>query len=141
MEKFQRKLANIINEFFLDMPELQNALHHSKPFAMGFTIKFGPGRKPRKSRPCRKRIRFGVKPFYEVRYEKDCVHILAMLPGVKEESIIVDVRPDWVRIAANEDYARYYKEIPLKCTVKPESTKRSFNNGVLELIIEKSKAK
>lgn len=146
-EEFERRMFQAVNKILFDMPDFDELLKNSEPLAVGFTIRFN-----RRVIPSMRVKKYGkrnytrypkphLEPLCEVRYDKDAVHIVASLPGAKEENIKLGVEQNLVRIFANEKDTSYYKEIPLKEPVKPSSVKKSFNNGVLELIIEKESNK
>lgn len=143
-EEFGRRMFQAVNRILFDMPDFEELLRNSEPLAVGFTIRFNrrvlPGVRAKKYR---KRNHAGyskshLEPLCEARYCKDAVWIVASLPGVKEENIKLDIEHNLVRIFTNGKGTNYYKEIPLKEPVIPSSAKKSFNNGVLELIIKKS---
>ena len=147
-EEFEKRMFQVMNELLFNMPDFDELMRNSKPLAVGFTIKFDAKGVPsvrvkryEKRRNYAKRFRTRSEPLYEVRYDRDSVWIVAALPGAREENIKLEVQPNLVRIFATEKDTSYYKEIPLEERVKPESLKKSFNNGILELIIEKESSK
>jgi HSP20 family protein len=58
---------------------------------------------------------------------------------VRENEIKVDVAGDILNLTAADKDRKYAREILLPGKVKPESVKTSYNNGILEITLEKEK--
>ncbi|MCW3987820.1 MAG: Hsp20/alpha crystallin family protein [Candidatus Bathyarchaeota archaeon] len=67
----------------------------------------------------------------EIIDEKNVLRVIASLPP-QEENIEVEVKDDFLIISGKE----YYKELPLFCPVE-KSVRKTFNNGVLEVRLNK----
>lgn len=76
------------------------------------------------------------EPLVDIFDEKDYVRIVAELPGVSEDEIKAELSGDILTINTNGE-RKYTKEALLKSAVKPESMKRVFKNGILEIRFEK----
>jgi HSP20 family protein len=68
--------------------------------------------------------------------EKDKYKIFVELPGVDKEKIKLDVAEDSIEIKTEDD-KKFYKMIYLDSTVDPDSSKASYNNGVLSIELDK----
>lgn len=68
--------------------------------------------------------------------EKDKYKIFVELPGVNKEKVKLNAAEDSIEIKTEDD-KKFYKMIHLDSTIDPESTKASYNNGVLTLELEK----
>jgi HSP20 family protein len=79
------------------------------------------------------------EPMVDVFDEKDHILVIAELPGVAESEIKVEVAGDILNLTASDKDRKYAKEILLPSKVKPETTKTSYNNGILEITLEKEK--
>jgi HSP20 family protein len=77
------------------------------------------------------------EPMIDVFDEEDRILVIAELPGVSESEINVEVAGDILNISASDKDRKYAKEILLPGKVKPDSIKTSYNNGILEIILEK----
>ncbi|NIP67091.1 rhomboid family intramembrane serine protease [Candidatus Bathyarchaeota archaeon] len=76
-------------------------------------------------------------PFVDVMVEEDRVRVLAELPGVDEDDIIVRAS-DWeLIISAEHEELRYYKRVGLPFRVSPKVQEYSFRNGVLSFALSK----
>jgi HSP20 family protein len=77
------------------------------------------------------------EPMIDVFDEEGHILVIAELPGVSESEINVEVAGDILNISASDKDRKYAKEILLPGKVKPDSIKTSYNNGILEIILEK----
>lgn len=68
--------------------------------------------------------------------EKARLRIVAELPGVEEKDIRVRLDGYMLIISADTPYRAYCRKVELPCAVKGEA-KATYNNGVLEVIVEK----
>jgi len=58
---------------------------------------------------------------------------------VSESEIKIEVAGDILNLTAADKDRKYAKEILLPGKVKPESIKTSYNNGILEITLEKER--
>lgn len=79
------------------------------------------------------------EPMVDVFDEADRILVIAELPGVLEDEIKVEVAGDILTLAASGKDRKYAKEILLPGKVKPDSVKTLYNNGILEIFLEKGK--
>jgi len=71
--------------------------------------------------------------------EKDHITVIAELPGVSESDIKIEVAGDILNLTASNKDRKYAREVLLPAKVKRESMKTSYNNGILEITLEKEK--
>ena len=71
--------------------------------------------------------------------EEDHIIVIAELPGVSENEIKIEVVGDILNLTASDKDRKYAKEILLPRKVNPDSVKTSYNNGILEITLEKEK--
>jgi HSP20 family protein len=79
------------------------------------------------------------EPMVDVFDEEDRILVIAELPGVSESEIKVEVAGDILNLAASDRDRKYAREILLPGKAKSDSVKTSYNNGILEIILEKEK--
>jgi HSP20 family protein len=79
------------------------------------------------------------EPIVDIFDEKDHILVIVELPGVSENEIKIEVAGDILNLTAADKDRKYAKEILLPGKVKPESKKTSYNNGILEITLEKEK--
>lgn len=65
------------------------------------------------------------------------IRVVVDLPGMERDQIEVDVQKDQVDIRAQNDGRNVHKLIELHSKVNPKNVISSWNNGVLELTLEK----
>ena len=156
---FDYLLKDIERELSVFEEELERALEEAArsgevrvqrfgPYVYGFSITIGPdGRPVIREFGNVKRGLTGTQvkeeefePLVDVMEEDDTITVVAELPGAKKDKIKVKVGEDYVEIRASNG-KKYYKKVRLPSKVKPETAKASFNNGVLEIVIEKKEKK
>ena len=76
-------------------------------------------------------------PFVDVLVEGDRVRVVAELPGVEEEDVMVRVSGWEVVISAERGEAAFYKRIVLPFMVSPEIPDFDFRNGVLSFTLHR----
>ena len=113
------------------------------PFVYGFSYTSEPGKEPifqefGNVRPSSRGIlpSQGREPLVDIMDEKDKYKIFVELPGVDKEKVKLDAAEDSIEIKTEDD-KKFYKMIYLDSTIDPDSTKASYNNGVLTLELEK----
>lgn len=78
------------------------------------------------------------EPLVDVFDEGDRVLVVAELPGVQDEAIQLQIEGDVFSLAAGGKDRKYAKEVLLPCTVEPTPTRRSYQNGILEIELRKA---
>jgi len=125
------------------------------PFVYGYSMSMGPDGKPivqefGNVKPSRKPGAFGMQqpaleptdarePLVDVINEAEQVRVLAELPGVEKSDIKTHISEDTLTIKVEAPARKYYKEVQLPSNVDPDSSKASYNNGVLEIAIRKTR--
>ena len=127
------------------------------PFVYGYSMSMGPDGKPivqefGNVKPSKRPGVFGMdqpalepkatrEPLVDVINESDQVRVLAELPGVEKSDIKTSIAENSLTITVDSQTRKYYKEIQLPADVDPDSSKGSYNNGVLEITLKKLKTK
>jgi HSP20 family protein len=124
-----------------------------QPFVYGFSLRVGPDGKPQfnefgNTQNAAPKVSTetsdatpGVEglprePLADVIEHDKTVSITMEIPGVQKEDVHLDVAPDKVTLRVDAG-RKYFKEIALPCRVVPKSADATFNNGVLDLTIER----
>jgi len=123
------------------------------PFVYGYSFSQGPDGKPviREFGNVKPSIRggpFGMsKPSLDVKEEReplvdtivqsDNVKVVAELPGVEKSNIALECDGRNLVLKVDTDKHRYYKSLELPVEVDPDTSKASYKNGVLELILRR----
>ena len=127
------------------------------PFVYGYSMSMGPDGKPiiqefGNVKPSKKPGAFGFEqpalepqdarePLVDVMNESDQVRVVAELPGVEKSEIKTTISEDTLTIKVDSAGRRYYKDVQLPSNVDPDSSKASYNNGVLEIMLRKLEPK
>ena len=127
------------------------------PFVYGYSMTMGPDGKPTiqefgNVKPSRRAGAFGMEqptlepknirePLVDVINEPAQVRVVAELPGVEKSAIKTSINDETLTISVDGASQRYYKEVHLPSGVDSESTKASYNNGVLEITLRKTQPK
>ncbi len=119
------------------------------PFVFGFAIKSGPDGFPifedfgnTRIRPFKSQ---GEKPVVDTRREpltdinetNNQIAITVELPGVSKEDIDINVLEDKVEVNVKTEARKYFKSIALKSPVVTDSSKATYTNGILDLVLTK----
>jgi HSP20 family protein len=125
------------------------------PFVYGYSFSMGPDGKPviREFGNVKPSLKGGpsggVKPRLDVKEDReplvdtivnpDTVKVVAELPGVEKPDITLECDGQKLTLKVDTDKRRYYKELELPVEVDPDTSKASYKNGVLELLLTRKK--
>jgi len=114
------------------------------PMVWGFSAGIGPDGKmrlnpfgnlnPEGAPPV---VRNQREPLIDVMEQNDRVIIIAELPGVTQEEINIKVTDYNVTIQVESTKRKYAKTIDLPAPVDSNSVTTSYNNGILEILLQK----
>jgi len=82
-----------------------------------------------------------VEPVVDVFDERDCILVIAEVPGAEEASISVELENHTLKLRAGGRYRAYRGEVGLPADVKSNSLAWTLNNGVIELRLKHAKRK
>jgi HSP20 family protein len=71
--------------------------------------------------------------------EGETIKIIAEVPGVEKQDIQVNCSERSMTISVDTPERKYYKELELPADVDPETSRASYKNGVLEVIVRKTR--
>jgi HSP20 family protein len=127
------------------------------PFVYGYSMSMGPDGKPviqefGNVKPSKKPGAFGLEqpalepkdsrePLVDVINESEQVRVVTELPGVEKSDIKTTISENRLTISVDSAARKYYKEIELPSSVDSDTSKASYNNGVLEIVLRKVKPK
>jgi HSP20 family protein len=129
---------------------LRGGLDSNKRFVHGFSINIGPDGKPKiqefGNRPLKtpegdSTISEEREPLTDIIEGDDDVAVTVELPGVKKEDIDLDVTNDSLEIKVDTSNRKYHKKLGLPCDVMPKTTKATYKNGVLDVVIKRREKK
>ena len=151
-DEFQ-KMRKQMDSFMRDALEGNNLDNgSSNPFVFGFSVKTGPDGFPvfedfgnTRMKPFGKK---GEKPTVDTRREPltdinetdDQIAVTVELPGVNKEDIDINVMEDKVEVNVKTESRKYFKSIDLTSVVETSSSKATYKNGILDLVLTKKES-
>jgi HSP20 family protein len=142
-EKIFEEVEKIV-EHALSTPP--NQLEPGKFFTHGFSIRIGPdgrpkietfGNRPTKVTEGEPTISEEREPLTDVIEGKEDVSITVELPGVEKEDIDLKTTKNALEIEVDSKRRKYHKIIDLPCEVIPKTTKATYKNGILDVVIKR----
>jgi HSP20 family protein len=136
------------NGSFKEMLEdmFKNGIDPNKQFIQGFKVNIGPdgkpniqkfGNKPTITPTGQAKISKQQEPLTDIIECNDTISVTIEIPGVKKEDIKLNVGIDTLEISVNTNQKNYHKIVNLPAPVKEKTTKATYNNGILDVIIDK----
>lgn len=148
-EEFRQMEENMAR-IFKDAMTNHNETTDNKPYVYGFSMKVGPDGKPHIEEfgnvpgtivDGHQHLTEGREPLTDVIEKEEEVNIIAELPGIEKKDITLEADEKTLTIDVNTAERRYHKELELPCEVKPDTTKATFKNGILEVKLPRVKKK
>lgn len=150
-DEFERmfiEMQQMMKRMFQGMsPE---SLEPGKSYIHGFNIRVGPDGKPRiqefgnnrlKTTEGKPSISEEREPLTDIIEGDEDVSITLEVPGVEREDIDLKVTARNLEIKVDSPYQKYHKIIDLPCDVVPNSTRATYKNGVLDIVIKRKERK
>lgn len=111
----------------------------------GFSVKMGVGGRPTVERfgnvrPTERGAEVSEvrEPIVDVFDEGDHVLVVAELPGVQADAVRLEAEGDILSLSAEGRHRKYAKEVLLPAMVDPASLRHSYQNGILEVRLNKA---
>lgn len=129
---------------------LRGGFGSNKRFIHGFSINIGPDGKPRiqefGNRPLKTpkgepTISEEREPLTDIIEGDEDVSVTVEIPGVEKEDIDLNVAGDTLEITVDTPKRKYHKSVSLPCSVKSKTTKATYKNGVLDVVIKRKERK
>ncbi|PSP74874.1 Hsp20/alpha crystallin family protein [Halobacteriales archaeon QS_1_68_20] len=83
---------------------------------------------------------FGADTHVDVQETDDEVRVVADLPGVDKDDIKLTCDGEVLTISATSDHRDYDERVRLPATVDEHSASATYNNGVLEVVMDRADA-
>ncbi|MHA2390582.1 MAG: archaeal heat shock protein Hsp20 [Promethearchaeota archaeon] len=119
----------------------------NSPIMYGFNINIGPDGKPTidsfgniKPQPSSGEpvVKSKREPLIEVSEEKDQIIVIAEMPGVDRDDIVLEATSHYLIISTKQNANRhYYKKVELTSNVNSDVAKARYTNGILEVRLKK----
>jgi len=133
-----------------EMMRIFSSAQPGKPLVHGFKIRIGPdgkpiiedfGNKPKKSPDGEALISEEREPLTDIIEGDEDVAVTVEIPGVEKEDIDLNVNEDTIEITVNNPQRKYHKTLELPCDVMPKTTKATYKNGILDVVIKRKEKK
>lgn len=140
-DEMQRALAEALRNM--------GGFEPGKPYVHGFSFKIGPDGKPMVTefgnRPQRSKagaapvLSDAREPLTDVIEEAKQIAVTLEMPGVDKKDIDIRVTEQELEIHVDTESRKYHKSLRLPSRVKPDTTKASCKNGVLDIVVQKER--
>ncbi len=152
-EKIFDELHRIFDNFdFREMIEdmLRDGFDPNKRFIHGFSLNIGSDGKPRFQEFGNKKIKSPSgepvlsderEPLTDIIEGREDVAVTVEIPGVDKEDIDLNVTEKKLEIRVESSRRKYHKIVDMPCNVKPKTTKATYKNGVLDIVIKRFEKK
>ncbi|OYT54761.1 MAG: heat-shock protein Hsp20 [Candidatus Altiarchaeales archaeon ex4484_2] len=144
LEEEFRKMEERLNEIFDEIPGIESGIMEQEPYIYGFSIRTGPGGKPTinefgniKKIGMEKDLFEGREPLIDIIEGKKELTIVAELPGVEKEDIILRLEDNTLIIDVDGEERRYHKRLPLPANVEEGDMTYTYKNGILEVKLKR----
>jgi len=144
------RIMDDIKRMTEEMMKMFSNAQPGKSIVHGFKINIGPDGKPRisdfgnrstKSPDGEPMISEEREPITDIIEGDNDVAVTVELPGVDKEDIDLNITTDKLDIKVDNPKRKYHKILDLPCDVKPKTTKATYKNGVLDIVIKRKQKK
>ena len=148
-EEMQRMFENIdFKEMIEDM--MRNGFDPNKRFIHGFSLNIGSDGKPKFQEFGNRSVKSSTgepvlsderEPLTDIIEGDEDVAVTVEIPGVEKEDIDLNITENKLEIKVNNPKRKYHKRVEIPCNVKPKTTKATYKNGVLDIVIKRVEKK
>jgi HSP20 family protein len=144
------KIMDDVKKMAEEMMKMFTNAQPGKPVVHGYKIEFGPDGKPQIENFGNRSIRSPegiptiseeIEPRTDIIEGENDVAITVEIPGVEKEDINLVATEDTLEIKVDSPKRKYHKRIDLPCNVKSKSTKATYKNGILDIVLDKKEKK
>jgi HSP20 family protein len=144
------KIMDDIKKMAEEMMKMFTNAQPGKPIVHGYKIEFGPDGKPQIADFGNRSVRSPegvptisdeIEPLTDIIEGENDVAITVEIPGVEKEDINLVATEDTLEIKVDSPKRKYHKRIDLPCNVKTKSTKATYKNGILDIVLDKKDKK
>ncbi len=145
-DRFKEDIRRMTEEM---MKMFSNA-QPGKSIVHGYKINIGPDGKPRiedfgnrttKSPEGKHSISEEREPITDIIEGDNDVAVTVEIPGVEKEDIDLNITRDKLEIKVDTSNRKYHKTLDMPCNVKPKTTKATYKNGILDIVIKRREKK
>lgn len=147
-DRIFRDMKIMMNRMFRDFDS--NWIKPGSSFVHGFNIYFGSdgkphieqfGNRPIKNSDGAQSISDEREPLTDIIEGDEEISITIELPGVEKKDIDLNVTANSIEIRVDNPKRKYHRLIDLPCDVIPKTSKASYKNGILDIVIKRKEKK
>jgi HSP20 family protein len=147
-DRIFRNMERMWESFFKDINFDQ--IEPGKTYVHGFNIRVGPdgkprieefGNKPKKIDEGKTIVSEEREPLTDVIEGDEEIFITVEIPGVTKNEINLNITNSTIDIDVDSPTRKYQKSIDLPCSVKPDKTKATYKNGILDIVLKRKEKK
>ena len=144
------RIMDDIRRMTEEMMKMFTNAQPGKSVVHGFKINVGPDGKPRIEDFGNKRTQSPTgeaiisderEPLTDIIEGEEDVAITVEIPGVEKEDVDLNINIDNLEISVDTDKRKYHKTLDLPCDVVPKTTKATYKNGILDIVIKRKEKK
>ena len=142
-----KKMEEIMDKLIKNMFNEKELKQNRKPMIVGFSVKIDEKGKPRiqefgniKTTPAKTTVAKAKEPLVDTIESDRDITITAELPGVERKDIDLKIEKNRVIISVAQPRP-FYKQIFLKERLLPKTVRAALKNGILEIVVKKSRKK
>ena len=129
---------------------LRDGFEPNKRFIHGFSMNIGPDGKPKiqefGNRPIKTPdgnpiISDEREPLTDIIEGDNDIAVTVEMPGVEREDVDLNVTRDALEINVDTPKRKYHKRLDLPCDVIPKTTKATYKNGILDVVVKRKEKK
>ncbi len=136
------QMNEIMNQMLEDMQKNPGNLRPGEPIVYGVNIRVGPDGKPHISKfgnVGQGEVKEEREPLVDVINHAKEIRVIVEVPGVDKKDIKLKTTSDTLTITVTDGQRKFAKTLKLPEPVLEETAKATYNNGILEVVIEKKK--
>ena len=144
------KIMDDIRRMTEEMMKMFSNAQPGKSVVHGFKINIGPDGKPRiedfgnrqtQTPDGNQVISDEREPLTDIIEGDNDVAVTVEIPGVNKEDVDLKVTNDTIEMKVDTPQRKYHKKLDLPCDVMPKTTKATYKNGILDIVIKRKEKK
>ena len=149
LDGFDEIFEDFEHEMNTDLAKMINkieseGLDRSEPFIYGYSINIDENGKAeinefgniKADSDENLEVKESREPLVDLIDGKNSITVVIEIPGVKKSDIKIEIKESKLLVSTTNS-KNYYKEIPLESKIISSSARAKYNNGILEIIINK----
>ncbi len=140
-ERIQKHIVKALKNIYEgDLKHIEDIKTYG-PFIYGFSMRIGEDGRPmirEFGNRCEKLPVVEREPLTDLIEGKENIAVTVEIPGVDKECIDLSANENTLTISVHTPQRKYHKTIELPSKIIPDSTKATYKNGVLDVVMKKA---